>query len=87
MLHDRDRQRLEQIEQELRAEDPDFAARLNSPHRSPVALWFTPARLIGVIMLLAALLAFGLGEGIAFSVAAFVAAAAFLLRGWCILSD
>lgn len=87
MLHDRDRQRLEQIEQELRAEDPDFAARLNDPHRSAASRWTTPARLVGVIMLLAALLSFGLGEGLAFSAAVFVSACAFLLDGWTIRSD
>jgi hypothetical protein len=87
MLHDRDRQRLEQIEQELRAEDPDFAARLNDPRGSAVARWLTPARLVGAVMLIAALLSFALGEGLAFSAAVFVSACAFLLDGWTIRSD
>jgi len=87
MLHDRDRERLERIEQELRAEDPDFAARLQNPHRNPARLWLTPARRVGVVMLLTALLALVLGAGLAFSAAAFLAAGAFLLRGWTFRSD
>lgn len=87
MLHDRDRERLERIEQELRAEDPDFAARFHDPHRNRVGLWLTPARFVGVVLLLAGLVAFALGEGLAFSAAIALAACAFLLRGWTFRCD
>lgn len=88
MLHGRDRERLEQIEQALRAEDPTFTAHFRKPHHSGLFLGHTWARTLGIVMVLAALLALDLGEEMTFSAAAVLVLCLVLLgRGWAIRAD
>ena len=87
MLPEHDRERLERIEQELHAEDPDFAARFQDPHRFRPRDWLSRARTLGLVASVAALLCLVLGQGLAFTVAAFLAVALFAVHGWNFRAD
>lgn len=86
MLPDRDQQRLNEIERELRSEDPEFARRFHEPRRRRVTGWLTPRRMLGVVAAIAALLCLAVGSGIGFTAAALLAAVLFFFRGWSIRS-
>ena len=87
MLPDRDRERLERIEQELHAEDPDFTSRFQEPHHVRTRDWFSRARTLGVLAAVAALLCLVLGQGLGFTAAAFLAVVLFAVHGWNIRAD
>lgn len=87
MLPEHDRERLERIEQELHAEDPEFASRFQDPHRFRPRDWFTRARALGVLASAAALLCLVLGQGLGFTAAAFLAVALFAVHGWNIRAE
>lgn len=84
MLHRRDREQLEQIEQRLRADDPGFTARFDACSRGRIMVrWSSLSRVLVLVLVLAALVAFLLGHAATGSVAAGVAIGVFLLaRGW-----
>lgn len=81
MLPDRDQQRLNEIEQELRS-DPDFARRFHEARRRMPRL--TSTRTLAAVAAAAALLCLALGEGTGFTVAGLLAAVLFFCHGWSI---
>lgn len=81
MLPERDQQRLNEIEQELRSDDPDFARRLREHRSRRTHPWLNPTRTLAIIAAVAALLCLSFGEGVGFTAAALLAAALFFARG------
>lgn len=87
MLPERDQQRLDEIEQDLRSDDPRFARRFHEPHPRRVRTWWTPTRTLAIVAALAALLCLAFGEGVGFTSAALLAAVLFFVHGWSIRSQ
>lgn len=81
MLPERDQQRLNEIEQDLRSEDPEFARRLREHPQRPAHRWRNPTRALAVVAAAAALLCLAFGEGVGFTAAALLAATLCFARG------
>ncbi|MBB5155993.1 DUF3040 domain-containing protein [Saccharopolyspora phatthalungensis] len=88
MLRRYERRLLEEIERQLRSQDPEFARRM--AHVRPftkVLAWFTVRRALGVVAAFLALLCVVFNEGAEFFVAGTLAAALFASESWQIQAE
>lgn len=88
MLPRHERRRLDEIEQQLCHEDPEFARRLTTKGALPQFLvWLSPLRALAVAAAILALLCLFLGEGAAFFTTGALAAGLLLFNDWRIKAE
>ncbi|MBB5157532.1 DUF3040 domain-containing protein [Saccharopolyspora phatthalungensis] len=88
MLRRYERRLLEEIERQLRSEDPEFARRMTRVHPfTRIVAWLTFRRALGVVTAFLALLCLTFNESAGFLAAATLAGALFASAAWKIQTE
>jgi hypothetical protein len=83
MLPRHERRRLEEIERQFTAEDPEFVRRLTQTRLlTQVLSWLSPRGIVAVVAAALSLMCLVLGEGAGFVTAGVLAAVLLTLRTW-----